>query len=144
MAQGECVGSDRQAVTQAITTAARTPRGNVSLQVVPNGQNALTCDMTITDLPPVNHAGAEIVVVVTEDGLTVDVKRGENGGRTLRHSGVVRSLETVTVLKPSQTKYAGRTQIRLDGSWDRKHLRVIAFVRQRDTLSIIAAGGAQP
>ena len=37
---------------------------------------------------------AELVFAVTEDHLVIDVPRGENAKRTLKHSGVVRWLQS--------------------------------------------------
>lgn len=40
-------------------------------------------------------ADARVLVALTESGLSVDVPRGENGGRTLRHDHVVRRFAEV-------------------------------------------------
>jgi hypothetical protein len=43
--------------------------------------------------------GADIVAAVAENQVTSDVSRGENGGRTLTHVSVVRTLTKVATLK---------------------------------------------
>ena len=44
---------------------------------------------------------ADMLVELTQDRLTSEVHRGENRGRSLEHSAVVRSLTAVGSLKPS-------------------------------------------
>ena len=41
---------------------------------------------------------ADVTVAITEDSLVTEVRRGENRGRTLRHTAVVRSMMTVRQL----------------------------------------------
>ena len=44
---------------------------------------------------------AELVFAVTEDHLVIDVLRGENAKRTLKHSGVVRWLKSAGTIGSS-------------------------------------------
>ena len=70
---------------------------------------------------------AELVFAVTEDRLVVDVKRGENARRTLKHSGVVRWLSSAGDVS-SQPKTA---TVKIAPDWRRDQLRVVAFVQSR-------------
>jgi hypothetical protein len=67
---------------------------------------------------------------VTESGLSVDVKRGENAGRTLRHAPVVRGLVRLGTL-PSQGPLTAK--VPLEAGWKRDRLRAVAFVQERGT-----------
>ena len=53
-----------------------------------------------------------MLVALTEDDLTTVVKRGENGGRTLSHVAVVRSLESVGALE--REAFVADGQLKLD------------------------------
>ena len=44
---------------------------------------------------PAEAAGSEVILAVTETNLDTDVRRGENSGRKLRHTGVARTFLVV-------------------------------------------------
>ena len=75
---------------------------------------------------------------VTEDNLIVDVMRGENASRTLRHSGVVRLLRSA-----KHDKAIGQTGLVLPGPWEhRERLRVVAFVQSHKSRRVLSVGVA--
>src|SRR6185295_7705464 len=85
------VGSDAGAARKAIEKTLTAPHGRLNIDL----KNAAV-QVTVSDLPPLPRGDrADIIVVVTERGLTTDVKRGENHGRVLAHAPVVRYLATV-------------------------------------------------
>lgn len=45
----------------------------------------------------------QVVLLLTEDDLTSKVKNGENSGRTLRHSGVVRAYGEYSLTPSGET-----------------------------------------
>ncbi len=61
-------------------------------------------------------------VAIAESGLAHLVPRGENSGRTLSHTAVVRELQRV--------KADGTVRIPLDKAWKRDALKVVAFLQQ--------------
>src|SRR6266851_8796067 len=85
----ELVGSDEGGLTRAIAKAGRQPHARISLRPSLDG-GALAVQATIAELPPDAKEPIEAWMLVTEDGLMSVVKRGENGGRTLRHDAAVR------------------------------------------------------
>jgi hypothetical protein len=72
----------------------------------------------------VTGATGELYLALTEDGLVVDVPRGENAGRRLAHEAVVRTL-----LGPLPLD--GEQRVALSGKRD--HLSIVAFVQGRGT-----------
>jgi hypothetical protein len=78
---------------------------------------------------------AGLWLAVTESGLARDVRSGENGGRRLTHTGVVRSLQGVKV-EASQT---ATLAVSLKSDWKIENLRLVAFVQDRDSLAILGA-----
>ena len=63
------------------------------------------------------------------------MKRGENGGRTLRHENVVRALET-GLLGEAAT---GTVQLKLPADLVRKNSLAIAYVQDTDTGVMLGA-----
>lgn|SRR5436190_5804738 len=128
--RSEVVGSDGGAARKAIATAAKAAHGTMRI-------DRIGTDLSIvaSDLP--NHDRADVVVAVVEDRLKSNVTRGENHGRTLTHTAVVRTLSAVG-------DAAGRTaEARFgpapDASWKREDLRVVAFVQERRGGAILAS-----
>jgi hypothetical protein len=97
--------------------------------------------ITITDLPPIGRGDrADIVLAVTERGLTTDVKRGENHGKLLAHAPVVRYLATIgQIADGASGGRASAADLALAPDWQRDRLAVVAFVQQVHSRSIIAA-----
>ena len=87
----EVVGSADAGVRQAIAKAARQPHARIALQARVDG-DLLKAEATLSDIPPEVKETLHAWLIVTEDGLTSVVKRGENGGRTLHHDAAVRRI----------------------------------------------------
>ena len=71
----------------------------------------------------------------TGDHLAVDVKRGENANKTLKHSGVVRLLQRGKIASASET-----VTLKLDEKWKRENLRVVAFVQSTKDRRVVSVG----
>ena len=123
------VGSNRSALNGALERASNAkPNGDVVLAVRREGNNVVaTVHATVAPTD-------ELLLAVTEDGVTTKVERGENGGRTITNDAVVRRLMRV---KPGQTSVT----IPVDPSW--RNLTATAFVQNADALTIGAAATAQ-
>jgi hypothetical protein len=123
----------------AITAASRQPRVTVRLSAssVPgagigvNVQTALTVDSS-------SSGTADVIVGVTEDGLMSDVRRGENRGRHLRHSAVVRLMRTMGSVSPGGEPFARTVLLPRDPLW-KSDVRVFAFVQSRAGRRILGA-----
>jgi len=78
-----------------------------------------------------------VLLAITEDGLSSEVKGGENGGRTLRHAGVVRELRSLGVLKNGA--YQGQVQLGMKHDWNPANIKAAVFVQQGDFGPILGA-----
>jgi hypothetical protein len=95
----ELIGSADAGVRQAIERAARRPHTRIALE--PSyGPKGISAKITIPSLPPEATEPLDLLFFVTEGGLSSQVRRGENHGRTLRHDAVVRDMVHVGTLKP--------------------------------------------
>ncbi|MBC7446821.1 MAG: DUF1223 domain-containing protein [Hymenobacteraceae bacterium] len=129
--QVELVGSQRDNLTTAIARAARAPRATVALQQT--GGAALA--VRVSELP-VGTRPANVVLAVTESGLSTRVGRGENAGRTLQHTSVVRSLRALGVVGADGT-FAATVPVDLAADWQAGHLRAVVLVQERDSRRIV-------
>lgn len=118
----DVLGNDSSALRKAIAAAASTPKATqVNLSwTTPNQLNIA-----------VSNAGkSHVLLAITENDLTTDVKNGENRGRTLHHADVVRELRD---LGPTVKGEWQRTiNPGFDSHWDRSKLRVIVLIQQQD------------
>lgn len=82
----------------------------------------------------------DLVVALTESGLSTPVGRGENAHRTLANDFVVRRLERAATLgaTPGPLRTAAVT-LPLERGWRRDRLRVAAFLQDPQTLAIDGA-----
>jgi hypothetical protein len=141
--QTEFVGSDMTRAMHEIGAAAQAATTAVDLRSVPNSTDPDLLDLSVqvTNLKTAKWRDSNVYLAVTENGLTTLVPRGENGGRTLRHSSVVRSFGVIGRVKP-QGANGGQlvSTLRLPPEWRRENLRAVVFVQERDTFRITGAG----
>jgi hypothetical protein len=134
----EFVGSDSAAATKAIRAASEKPHVAIGASADLRGDLVRIA----ADAPPVPPGTSEkiaVLVALVEDGLTSNVKRGENSGRTLTHAAVVRRIETIGAL--DRDAFAGEGQWKLNPAWDRAKLRVVVFLQGQSTRKVY--GSAQ-
>jgi hypothetical protein len=138
--QKEVLGSDSRAVQEAISKAAKEPHAQVAIAMT----SAETISFSVSKLPPGSHE-ADILLGVTEGGLVTSVYGGENGGRQLRHSAVVRSLASLGRLDPKRPgEYSAVAQLNLRQDWVRANLKLVLFVQDRTTRRILGAASVRP
>ena len=134
--RAQLVGSDAASARRAIGQATSTPHGAIRMGIVPHGDR-VGVTVSASDLPaPPRGDHAEFVVAVTEDGLSSDVRRGENRGHVLSHTAVVRLLKTIG--EAGSGSAAG--EIAIDPSWQRDRVKIVAFVQESRSRRIVAAG----
>jgi hypothetical protein len=130
----DVLGSDRAAIVRAAGSAAREPHGALALTRTPKGVR-----ISVTGLS--GHPDALVMLAVVEDGLVSKVERGENAGRTLRHTAVVRELREAGKVPAGAADWNAEVLVPLDVSW--KRARVVAFVQEGRSRRILAAGALQ-
>jgi hypothetical protein len=139
--RAEFVGSDAGAARKALERAQGLPHGHVHIAIDGNGTmsaRALGVTVTTGDLPRDGSDRADVVIAITEDRLRSDVARGENHGRVLTHTAVVRYLAPAgeAVRDTVSTVHA---ELPLAADWQRSQLKVVAFVQERRGRAILAA-----
>ena len=141
----ECVASDERAVRTVLREASGQPKGTVSLSAPVAGSTSamLHIHWTIPAIVP-RRSNADLIVAVTEDDLSTQVLRGENRGRQLVHSAVVRSLVTVGHANVNEREASVTTTVTLDPHWSAAHLRAVGFIQEQSSRRIVAAGSSVP
>ena len=85
-------GSDREHAEEAIARASGRPASvHLTLRARRSGMQAVAVEWTADAAAP----GETLSVAVVETSATTSVRAGENAGRTLHHTNVVRSFATV-------------------------------------------------
>ena len=137
------VGSDSNRAYHDIEAAAQTATTLVDLGAGPNSRDPDLLDLSVQVTKPkaTKWRDSNVYLAVTERGLTTFVQNGENSGRTLRHSSVVRSFGVIGRVN-SQGANGGQliSTLRLPRDWKRENLRAVVFVQERDTYRITGAG----
>jgi hypothetical protein len=118
------VGGEDEARTQA---AAAAQRAKVPLRLTArvDGESVVVRVRTETAPAP----GLELWAALAEEGLSTDVKRGENAGKKLAHAAVVRTLATLPVAKASEGGFVSEARLKLSPGWKREKLRVVAVLQ---------------
>jgi hypothetical protein len=82
----------------------------------------------------------EVILAITESGLHSSVGAGENSGKELHHSPVLRELKVIgTMGKNGGEGFTGQATRKLDSKWDLQNLRAIAFVQEKKSRRILGA-----
>jgi hypothetical protein len=142
--QFEAVGSSRRGVRRAVAAAARVPKATVGVHAARSTEGSLvhlTIDVAVPPQVRLRDPAA-LFVAVAEDGLSNDVRAGENRGRHLDHTGVVRSLQRMTTIPLRPEHWSYDTSLPLDPEWKAGELKVIAFVQEEESRRIVGAGWA--
>ena len=84
-----------------------------------------------------SHGRQRVLLAVTEDDLTTNVRGGENGGRVLKHSAVVRSLRSLG--STSNGKFETTVNLPAKSDWKKQSLRAVVLVQNGSSGLILGA-----
>jgi hypothetical protein len=123
---GEFVGSDAELARKAFERALTVQKISIRLSSISIDANntlhvRVEADAVTSD--------SDVLVAVALNHVESRVLHGENGGRTLTHTAVARSMTAIGVA-PRGEAFARNAQIKLEPGVARDNLRVIAFVQE--------------
>ena len=142
----EQTGSRGDRVSQAIIQAAQLPKASVNVAAAlgpdtDTGDLRIDIEVNVVVPPEVTVQGAaNVVLAITEDHLGIDVLGGENRGRQLKHTGVVRKLLTIGELMPETPTWSTETSVPLAPQWKTENLKIIVFLQEQQSWRIVGAG----
>src|SRR5580704_15942883 len=132
----EFVGSSDTDALRAIRAASQAPKPAIQL----SWEKDDVLDVRVEPLTNVSTGeGAQLFLVVTENMLHSDVKRGENAGRALEHNGVVRQLLPLGKIDAAPAGFSSSVAVHSAREWNRANLRAVVFVQERRSRHIVAA-----
>jgi hypothetical protein len=79
----------------------------------------------------------DVVYAITESGLSTHVGGGENHGRDLRHTAVVRRLSKVGSTRDGG--FESEIPLGLDPKWNKQNLRAVVFLQDGSAGEIVSA-----
>lgn len=131
------VGSRSREARDTIQKAAAEPK--LPLQIRRKSAGVSTSEFEI-QLPDLNHAPSdlELWIAVTESSLSSNVTSGENGGTTLQHAAIVRSLQRLGAPRGNSPQ-SFFTEVKADHRWNQHNLAVVAFLARKHSRQILAA-----
>jgi len=118
----EFVGSDGSRAREAIGRAAAVP----APATIDLGMAAP--DKLQVSVQDSSSRSGDVMLAITEDNLSSTVKAGENDGRVLRHSAVVRDLRVIGSLNDG--RFSAAVPLKLDRKWKLADLHAAVFVQQ--------------
>ena len=136
--QSQVSGSDEARAREEIARSAKGPKAMVDVSF----RSASLATVTVDKLPA-NAPASDIWMAVTEGGLEITVDGGENEGRTLRHTAVVRSIVMIGKVDPdAPTTYS--MHLKFSPKWKRDALKYVVFVQDRVSRKIWGAAVVTP
>ena len=126
----EFVGNSAEKTNKAIAEAAKNPKAAVEFFL-----DANQLKIKLSDLPA--HENATVFLAVTEDNLASNVRRGENSGRRLEHTSVVRELTSLGMLAAEQKSLEMDAALQIQPNWKRENLKVVVFVQENASRKIL-------
>jgi hypothetical protein len=136
------VGSRGGTARQEIEKAAAVKKSKVEItgvSLVPN--KSVSLKVNVEKLASVTSKDtAEVLLAITESGLHSSVKAGENNGKELQHSPVLRELKTIGAMpKNGEEGFAAQPTVKLDAKWNAQNLRAVVFVQEKKSRRILGA-----
>jgi hypothetical protein len=125
------VGGDASEAQRAIASEARQPK---PAQVTLHWEAANRLHVSVQS--PAEENG-NVLLVITEDGLSTSVEAGENGGRTLHHAAVVRQLRKLG--DGDKGAFNANVDLAPKADWNPAKLKVAVLVQDPATMKILGA-----
>jgi hypothetical protein len=86
--------------------------------------------VSVTDTSGTKGSGkVNVWLAIAEDGVESDVKKGENAGKKLAHTGVVRSLQLLGAIEVGQASFTATAKPSLAFAWKKENLRAVAWLQ---------------
>lgn len=124
------VGNNLGEAQKLINEAARAQKATVGLSFADD-----KLKINISGIP--RHENAAVFLAVAEDNLSTEVKKGENGGRTLRHTSVVRVLKPLGRLPAQDNGFETESALEIQPNWKREDLKIVVFVQENQSRKIL-------
>jgi hypothetical protein len=136
------VGSRGSTALQVIEKAAALQKAKVDISEVSPPQNkSVVFKVDVEKLQSTTPKDSpEVILAITESSLHSSVKAGENDGKELHHSPVLREMKVIGVAgKNGQEGFSAQPSVKLDSKWNVENLRAVVFVQEKKSRRILGA-----
>jgi hypothetical protein len=116
----ECVGSNQSAVQDAISSTSDALSVPIAMKIA-RGAHSVDISLVVGN----SSRTKNVSLFLVEDGVSVNVQRGENGGRKLSHDGIVRSQSAIKNIKSGEKVSAS---LPLQNSAHSEGFRIVAIL----------------
>ena len=120
----ELVGNDVARARDAIAHAARDE--NLSHAIAVNADH----DNLRVTISSAGRRSLDVFCAITERDLSTAVKAGENGGRELHHTGVVRLMRKLGSTRDGS--FSANVPLQLAPAWQLQNLRAVVFLQDAE------------
>jgi len=124
--RAELVGNDAQGVPKELKKAARDVKTPVQISMREKSGDQVKLAVQVDG----TKSSGDVQLAITESKLATDVARGENAGRNLKHSAVVRQLMPIGKVKKGEP-FSIETTVKLAREWKTENLSAVVFVQER-------------
>jgi hypothetical protein len=140
--RAEFVGSNASRAREAIAAAARSPKAAVTVSIatgVKTQAAEIPLRIRIENIPAISASDtAEVLLAITESNLRSEVARGENSGRSLKHTSVVRRLSQIgNIDSKNDGAFNADALARIEKVWKRENLKAVVFVQERASRRVL-------
>jgi hypothetical protein len=132
--QTEFVGNDSQKAGGELAKAAARAKTPVRLTLGAKSGDQVSLGVQVDAA----GSGGDVVLAITERSLASDVTRGENAGRNMKHSAVVRKLVAIGKVKKGEA-FSKETAVTLASDWKPENLSAVVFVQERGSGKVLGA-----
>lgn len=128
--RAEFIGSNLSKAQKAILDATKTPKAKIEL-----ARQKDSLKINISDMP--EHQNATVFLAIAEDNLASNVRGGENSGKKLEHTSVVRELKSLGMLTPEQKNLEIEIILQTQPNWKTENLKLVVFVQENASRKIL-------
>jgi hypothetical protein len=144
--RAQFVGSSLGRAREAIDNAARDSKAavHVSLASEDRGPTSVTLAVRVDGSPKGGEGdSAEVLLAIAESGLRSSVSRGENAGRRLSHTAVVRKLISLgSINSRGGPQFVAKPEVKIDRRWNRDSLKAVVFIQERASRRVLGVASA--
>jgi hypothetical protein len=141
--RAEFNGSHWDQALDEIATAARAQKASIQLSRAESNPKTDALQLNVrVENPPAATANdsAEVLLAITEGNLRSSVARGENAGRNLSHTAVVRQLTIIGKIEPQGGKtFTAAPVVNLVHDWNRENLHAVVFLQEHGSRRVLGA-----
>jgi hypothetical protein len=134
------VGSNQSRAREAIAEAARAAKTAVQVSLRNTTANSVDFAVRVAEMRNAwSGDSSEVFLAITESGLSSNVSRGENAGRRLNHTAVVRKLVKLGEVDPQTRGFDSEKAVTIEKQWKRGDVKLVVFVQERASRRVLGA-----